>query len=136
LLTDAFCSVPNIIVAAIAVSLIGFSVGPFFATVSTVQTPFLSHHGQGKSPLTTQKQGITLGSKLFNHEIRSTALAFVFVFAQMGGSVFPIITGVVASSAGVRVLQPMLTGLIAATTIAWLFVPQPKDTDNEELHQE
>jgi hypothetical protein len=59
----------------------------------------------------------------------------VFVFAQIGGSLFPVITGLVSSSKGVWVLQPMLVGLISATAISWLLVPQPKSA-NAELHQE
>ncbi|ESU07555.1 hypothetical protein FGSG_02158 [Fusarium graminearum PH-1] len=105
-------SVPNIIAASIAISLLGFFMGPYFAT------------------------GIDVGSKLFNPRIQSTALAFVFVFAQLGGCMFPIITGLVAASAGVGVLQPVLCALLVATAISWLFVPMPKESDNPTLHQE
>lgn len=55
----------------------------------------------------------------------------------MGGSLFPIITGVVSSNAGVKVLQPILVSLLAATTVSWLFVPRPKSVaTNAGLHQE
>lgn len=53
----------------------------------------------------------------------------------MGGSLFPIVTGVVASSAGVSVLQPILVALLVATLVTWLLVPMPKE-ENAELHQE
>ncbi|TFA99680.1 Bypass of stop codon protein 6 [Trichoderma ghanense] len=106
-----FWLVPNIIAASIAVSFIGFFTGPLFPT------------------------GISLGSKLFPSEIHSTALPLVFVFAQLGGSLFPIITGVVSADAGVKVLQPMLIALLTITAISWLLVPSPK-TSNAELHQE
>ncbi|KAF4964518.1 hypothetical protein FSARC_7583 [Fusarium sarcochroum] len=109
-----FWLVPNIIAASIAISLLGFFMGPYFAT----------------------EQGISVGSKLFNPRIHSTALAFVFVFAQLGGCLFPIITGLVAASAGVKILQPVLCALLVATAIAWLFVPMPKEGDNPTLHQE
>lgn len=78
---------------------------------------------------------MSLGSKLFPSNIQSSALALVFVFAQMGGSLFPIVTGVVSSSAGVKVLQPILVALLAATIASWLLVPRPK-TVNSELHHE
>ncbi|KAI8657040.1 MFS domain-containing protein [Fusarium sp. Ph1] len=107
-----FWLVPNIIAASIAISLLGFFMGPYFAT------------------------GISVGSKLFAPRIRSTALSFVFVFAQLGGCLFPIITGLVAASAGVAVLQPVLCGLLTATAVTWLFVPMPKEGDNPALHQE
>ncbi|KAL7930787.1 MFS general substrate transporter [Trichoderma chlorosporum] len=107
-----FWLVPNIIAASIAVSLVGFFTGPLFPT------------------------GISLGSKLFSPEIHSTALPLVFVFAQMGGSLFPIITGVVSANAGVKVLQPILIALLATTAVSWLLVPSPKSTSNTALHQE
>jgi hypothetical protein len=36
----------------------------------------------------------------------------------------------------VGVLQPVLCALLVATSISWLFVPMPKETDNPTLHQE
>ncbi|KIL90219.1 hypothetical protein FAVG1_05949 [Fusarium avenaceum] len=107
-----FWLVPNIIAASIAISLLGFFMGPYFAS------------------------GISVGSKLFDPRVQSTALAFVFVFAQLGGCMFPIITGLVAASAGVEVLQPVLCALLVATAVSWLFVPMPKESDNPTLHRE
>ncbi|KAJ3947594.1 hypothetical protein N0V92_013202 [Colletotrichum tropicale] len=104
--------VPNIIAASVAISFFGFFSGPFFAT------------------------GISVGSKLFPPELQSTALSFVFVFGQIGGSLFPVITGVLASRVGVSVLQPVLVALIAGTGVSWLLVPKPKDSTNTALHQE
>ncbi|KAG7152156.1 Bypass of stop codon protein 6 like [Verticillium longisporum] len=81
-----FWLVPHIVAASVAVSLVGFFTGPLFAT------------------------GISIGSKLFPREIQSTALSFIFLFAQMGGAFFPIITGALALRYSVGVLQPMLRG--------------------------
>jgi fucose permease len=57
-------------------------------------------------------------------EIANPKLGFVFVLAQAGGSLFPALTGVIASKAGVKVMQPMLVGLIVAMGIAWALVPK------------
>jgi hypothetical protein len=46
------------------------------------------------------------------------------VVAQAGGSIFPAITGVIASRAGVGILQPILVGLIVAMGCAWAMVPK------------
>ena len=54
----------------------------------------------------------------------------VFVLGQVGGAVFPAITGVIAAKAGVKVLQPMLVGLIGATAVSWLLIPKV------QLHRE
>jgi len=73
---------------------------------------------------------MSVGSKLFDKRIQPTALGFVFVLAQAGGALFPALTGVIASRAGVKVMQPILVGLIVATGIAWVLVPKvPKRSD-------
>ncbi|KAJ5852325.1 uncharacterized protein N7529_011710 [Penicillium soppii] len=102
-----FWLVPNIITEAVAVSLLGFFSGPFFAT------------------------GISVGTKIFSPEIRSSAIAFVFVLGQIGGSVFPALTGIIAGKVGVQVLQPMLVGLFSAAGLSWLILPK-----DAVLHQD
>ncbi|KAK3901339.1 major facilitator superfamily domain-containing protein [Staphylotrichum tortipilum] len=97
-----FWLVPNIIAASVAISLFGFFSGPLFATA------------------------ISVGAALFPADINATAISFVFVFSQIGGSLFPIVTGVLGAHVGVSVMQPILVGLLVATTISWLLVPQPK----------
>lgn len=57
--------------------------------------------------------------------------AFVFVLGQIGGSVFPAITGIMAAQVGVKVLQPMLVGLLSAAGISWLILPK-----NAEVHRD
>ncbi|AEO60330.1 hypothetical protein MYCTH_108475 [Thermothelomyces thermophilus ATCC 42464] len=107
-----FWLVPNIIAASIAVSFLGFFSGPFFVT------------------------GVSVASKLFPPAIHSTALPLVFVIGQIGGSVFPIVTGILATHEGVKVLQPILVALFACTALTWLSIPAPKSTANTALHQE
>jgi MFS family permease len=69
---------------------------------------------------------MSIGSKLFPKDLQPTALGFVFVLAQAGGAFFPAVTGIIASRAGVRIMQPILVGLIIAMGISWLFVPREK----------
>jgi fucose permease len=95
-----FWLVNNFISSAVSLCLLGFFFGPMFAT------------------------GMSVGSKLFAKELQPTALGFVFVFAQAGGSFFPAVTGIIASRVGVKVMQPVLVGLIVATGISWVLVPQ------------
>ncbi|KAF3915652.1 hypothetical protein ABW21_db0209609 [Orbilia brochopaga] len=96
-----FWQVRNIAADIAAISLVGFFSGPFFAT------------------------GISVGSKLFPKRLQPTALGLVFALAQAGGSLFPALTGVIASKAGVQVLQPIMTALLVATAISWWMVPKP-----------
>jgi hypothetical protein len=57
--------------------------------------------------------------------------AFVFVLGQIGGSIFPAITGIIAARVGVKVLQPILVGLLGAAGASWLLLPK-----NAEVHRE
>lgn len=54
----------------------------------------------------------------------------------MGGSLFPIVTGLLSTKIGVWVLQPVLVSLIAVTMVCWFIIPKSKESENDELHQE
>ncbi|KAF2731977.1 MFS general substrate transporter [Polyplosphaeria fusca] len=101
-----FWLIPNLISSAVTICALGFFFGPLFAT------------------------GMSIGSKLFDKRIQPTALGFVFVLAQAGGSLFPALTGVIASKAGVKIMQPILVGLIVAMGVSWALVPKvPRHDD-------
>ncbi|KAK2865340.1 hypothetical protein FQN49_003677 [Arthroderma sp. PD_2] len=68
--------------------------------------------------------GMSVASKLIPTNIHTAALGLIFVVAQAGGTVFPAITGAIASKAGVSVLQPMLVGLIVLMGLSWALVPR------------
>ena len=55
---------------------------------------------------------------------------FVFVLAQAGGCVFPAITGLIAASVGVQVMQPILVTLLVGTAISWVLVPRTPRRDD------
>lgn len=96
-----FWLVPNIISSAVAFSFMGFLLGPAFAA------------------------GISVASRLFPKGIQPAALGLVFVIAQAGGAIFPSLVGLIASHAGVKVLQPIIAGLIVVMGVSWVFVPKP-----------
>jgi fucose permease len=48
----------------------------------------------------------------------------IFVVAQAGGAIFPSLIGVIASHAGVKVLPPIVAGLIVLMSVTWAFVPK------------
>ncbi|KAK8002012.1 MFS general substrate transporter [Apiospora marii] len=91
---------PSLVASAVALSLIGFFSGPFFAT------------------------GMSVASKLFPKKSQPAALGFIFVLAQAGGAIFPSMTGLVATSAGVAVLQPIVLALLVASAGCWYMVPR------------
>ncbi|KAJ8132971.1 hypothetical protein O1611_g650 [Lasiodiplodia mahajangana] len=96
---------PSIVGSAIALSFIGFFSGPFFAT------------------------GMSVASKLFPRESQPAALGFIFVLAQAGGAIFPSITGLIATSAGVAVLQPIVLALFVVGGVTWWLVPKVPSRD-------
>jgi fucose permease len=114
-----FWLVPNLVGGAIAISFLGFFYGPLFATVCHLETSFTV-----TMIVLTSSQGMSIGAKLFDQHIQSTALGFVFVFSEAGGALFPAVTGIVASQAGAKVMQPILVGLIVAMAVAWALVPK------------
>ncbi|KAK7974254.1 hypothetical protein PG989_016102 [Apiospora arundinis] len=91
---------PNTIASAVALSLMGFFSGPFFAS------------------------GMSVTSKLFPRKSQPAALGFIFALAQAGGAIFPSLTGLVATSAGVAVLQPIVLALVVASAFCWYMVPR------------
>jgi fucose permease len=48
----------------------------------------------------------------------------IFVTAQAGGALFPSLIGLIATHAGVKVLQPIVAGLIVIMGITWALVPK------------
>lgn len=56
------------------------------------------------------------------------------MLAQAGAAIFPSFTGLIATRAGVQVLQPVILGLIAGGAVCWWFIPQvperPRESDS------
>jgi hypothetical protein len=86
-------------------------------------------------------QGISVASRLLPKHIQPAGLGefsirdtykmlihdigMIFVIAQAGGAIFPSLIGIIAAKAGVKVLQPIVAGLIVIMGITWAFVPKP-----------
>ena len=123
----------------------GFLLGPAFATGVSVGSKLI--------PVELQPSGLGAWKVLTPsccYCFIDYAVAMIFVMAQAGGkkstaicpvvmfetfadpnirklgAIFPAITGVIASSAGVGTLQPILAGLLFAMAISWMLVPDPK----------
>ncbi|KAM0253632.1 hypothetical protein ACHAQJ_007207 [Trichoderma viride] len=94
-----FWLLPNLIASATAYSLMGFFFGPYFAT------------------------GMRVSAKIIPRKVQSTGLGLIFVLAQAGAAIFPSFTGLIATSAGVQVLQPIITSLIIGGGVCWWLLP-------------
>jgi fucose permease len=99
--------VKSALATAVAISFVGFFLGPFFAA------------------------GMQVAKQTIPRKVRGNALALIFVIAQLGAAVFPAITGAIAARKGVEVLQPFAVALIALTGVSWWFVPT-KATERED----
>ncbi|KAE8449387.1 hypothetical protein EG329_008288 [Mollisiaceae sp. DMI_Dod_QoI] len=95
-----FWLVPDLVSSIVMFSIMGFFLGPFFAA------------------------GVSVAAKTFPKQVQPAALGMIFVVAQAGGAIFPSLIGVIASHAGVRVLPPIVAGLIVVMSVTWAFVPK------------
>ncbi|PUU77578.1 major facilitator superfamily domain-containing protein [Tuber borchii] len=95
-----FTLVPNIIANAVMISLLGFFLGPLFPT------------------------GISVATKVLPRELHIASIGFAATMGQAGSAAFPFLTGAIAAKSGVKVLQPMLIGLLAGMAIFWAFIPR------------
>ncbi|KAL4916692.1 major facilitator superfamily domain-containing protein [Aspergillus aurantiobrunneus] len=95
-----FWLIPNILVNAISVCLLGFFIGPFYPV------------------------GLYVITQVIPQELHLGAIGFTASFGAAGCAAFPFLTGAIASRAGVEVLQPIMIGLLIGMTIFWALVPK------------
>lgn len=95
-----FWLVPQFVVSAVAVALLGFFLGPMFPG------------------------GVMMAAKLLPKHIHVSALGFAMALGGTGGTVFPFAIGAIAAKKGVGVLQPIILALIAIIAVLWLSFPR------------
>ncbi|KDQ09347.1 hypothetical protein BOTBODRAFT_179057 [Botryobasidium botryosum FD-172 SS1] len=96
--------IPSLIENAIAISLIGLVLGPFFPICMSVAGEVLPRR-------------LVVGS-----------IGWISGFGTTGGSAFPFITGALASKYGVKIMPPLLVGMTASMLILWLAVGFQKES--------
>jgi fucose permease len=90
-----FWLVPEFIVSAVAVSLVGFFLGTIFPGVVIVATRMLPKN------------------------VHVAAIGFAAAFSMGGGAVFPFMIGAIAQAKGVTVLQPILLAMLTVSLGIW-----------------
>ncbi|EUC64161.1 MFS general substrate transporter [Rhizoctonia solani AG-3 Rhs1AP] len=55
--------------------------------------------------------------------ILTGSIGWIASFGQAGSAVFPFMTGALAQKHGVKVLQPMLVGMISSLLVLWTLIP-------------
>lgn len=95
-----FWLVPQFIVSAVAISLIGFFIGPMFPA------------------------GIVAATKLLPRELHVAAIGFAAAVGGGGAALLPFAVGAVAQARGVQTLQPIVLALLAVLLAIWLSLPR------------
>lgn len=95
-----FWLVPRFVVSAIAVSLVGFFIGPMFPGA------------------------IMITAKLLPKHIHVSAMGFAMALGGTGGTIFPFVIGAIANGSGVWVMQPFILALFVVLAITWLLYPR------------
>ena len=97
-----FWLVPRFVVSAVAVALLGVFLGPLFPGC------------------------VMVAAKLLPKHIHVSAVGFGMAIGGTGGTVFPFIIGAIASSRGVKAMQPIFLALIIVLVGLWLSFPRVK----------
>ncbi|KAL3460596.1 major facilitator superfamily domain-containing protein [Aspergillus heterothallicus] len=95
-----FWLVPQFIVSAVAVSLIGFFTGPLFPAA------------------------VTTAAKLLPKHLHTPSIGLISALGGSGGAILPFIAGAIAQPHGVSSLQPFALALLVTITILWLLLPR------------
>ncbi|TKA80767.1 hypothetical protein B0A49_00504 [Cryomyces minteri] len=95
-----FWLVPQFYVSAVAVSLVGFFLGPLFPAAVVASTKLLPRH------------------------LHVSAIGFAAAFGGSGAAIFPFAVGAIAQARGVQVLQPIVLALLAVVLLLWLGLPR------------
>ncbi|EUC65244.1 MFS general substrate transporter [Rhizoctonia solani AG-3 Rhs1AP] len=91
--------VPDVIGNAVAVSFVGMLLGPMIPIVMKVT------------------------SGLVPKRVLTGCIGWIASSGQVGSAVFPFLTGALAQKHGVKVLQPVLVGMIGSLIVLWTLVP-------------
>ncbi|KAH7343201.1 major facilitator superfamily domain-containing protein [Rhizoctonia solani] len=91
--------VPDIIGDALAVSFVGLLLGPMYPIV------------------------IHMTSNVVPRRILTGSIGWIASFGQAGSAAFPFMTGALAQKYGVKVLQPLLIGMMSALIVIWTMAP-------------
>ncbi|KAF7587907.1 hypothetical protein BBP40_006530 [Aspergillus hancockii] len=94
-----FCVVDDLRLLVIAVTLLGFFLGPLYPEAVIAQ------------------------AKLLPKSLHVAAVGFACALGSAGGSVFPFITGAIAKAYGIKVLQPAVLVMLVLCLVLWLALP-------------
>ncbi|KAL9625268.1 MAG: hypothetical protein Q9160_000670 [Pyrenula sp. 1 TL-2023] len=95
-----FWLIPDFLVSAVMISLLGFFIGPMFPAAMIV------------------------GTKLLPKNLHVAALGFSAALGATGACIFPFAVGAIAQAKGVQVLQPIILAMLGLDLGVWLLIPK------------
>ena len=95
-----FWLIPNFIVSAVMVGLLGFFLAPLFPAAIVALT------------------------KLLPKRLHVAAVGFAAAFGSSGACILPFAVGAIANAKGVKVLQPMILAALVLCLGVWLLIPK------------
>ena len=95
-----FWLVPQFIVSAVAVALVGFFIGPIFPSA------------------------VIMATKLLPQALHVATIGFAASLGGGGAAVLPFAVGAIANARGVQTLQPIILALLAILLGIWLLLPR------------
>lgn len=103
-----FWLVPNFYVSAVAVSFIGFFLGPLFPAAIVASTKRLPQH------------------------LHVAAIGFAVASGAGGACALPFAVGAIAQAKGVQVLMPIVLAMFVANLGVWMWLPNIKQQGDEQ----
>lgn len=92
--------IPNVVGGAVAVSILGFLLGPAYPCATTVF------------------------ARLLPGNLQMSAIAFITTAGSSGGAIVPFTTGILAQAVGAFVLHPMCIGFFIVMLGCWVALPK------------
>ncbi|KAA1472111.1 MFS general substrate transporter [Dentipellis sp. KUC8613] len=94
--------VPSLVGSAVAIALVGVLLGPLYPVA------------------------MNMARRILPSSLLTGCIGWIAGFGQTGSAILPFLTGVIASRAGIRSLQPLLVGMMALMVVIWAFVPKSR----------
>jgi fucose permease len=92
--------IPNVVGGAVAVSIVGFLLGPIYPIATTVF------------------------ARLLPGNLQMSAIAFITTAGSSGGAIVPFTTGILAQAVGAFVLHPICIGFYVLMLVCWVGLPK------------
>ncbi|GAB7325841.1 hypothetical protein MBLNU13_g09916t1 [Cladosporium sp. NU13] len=92
--------IPNVVGGAVAVSIVGFLLGPIYPIATTVF------------------------ARLLPGNLQMSAIAFITTAGSSGGAIVPFTTGILAQAVGAFVLHPVCIGFYVLMLVCWVGLPK------------